>query len=264
MMRLEGASLWTCWRDTRAIVFAYLLGLIVVCWDVFRHAPMPLGTLRIGIDGWRDFSLLWAGLGFGSWLLGSIALRADAISGASTSQNIKQRDSSYVWIQSAFVLSEIILLTVITMATFVSMYRSGLIFFGLRMMATGGRPEFISLSLTAFLAGCSMTLFAGMLFSTSYLAVVLARRTGGGILLAALVFALYIVFQHGVQYLPGSFHPALPNWQLNPFDILISKRNVSLRLVGAILSRIAVIGLALYAATIVSVARTRTRPAVSG
>ena len=54
MMRLEGASLWTCRRDTRVIVFAYLLGLIIVRWDVFRHAPMPLGTLRIGIDGWRN------------------------------------------------------------------------------------------------------------------------------------------------------------------------------------------------------------------
>ena|GEM_PF-3962821 len=250
-------SLWICWRDTRVIVFAYLLGLIGVCWDILRHSPMPLGTLRTGIDGWHDFSLLWAGLGVASWLLGSIALQKDTThGGTSVGLPSKQLRSFYVWRDSVVVLTEIIALTVVTMALFTIMYHFGLIFFGREITTTGGRSGYIPLSfLTVFLAGCSMTLFAGLLFSTSYLATVLTRRVGVGVFLAAVVFILYILLQREMQYLPGAFHPILPNWQLNPFDILISKSNVAPRLVSAILARAAIILLVLYAAQIAAVSR---------
>jgi hypothetical protein len=65
-----------------------------------------------------------------------------------------------------------------------------------------------------------------------------------------MVFIFYIVLQREMEFVPGPFHPILPNWQLNPFDILISKSNVAPRLMVAILGRTATIGLGLSAAQI--------------
>ena len=93
-----------------------------------------------------------------------------------------------------------------------------------------------------------MALFAGLVFSTSCLATILVRRGSLGILLAAIVFILYVFLQREMQYLSGPFHPILPNWQLNPFDILISKKNVVSRLLVAILGRTFTIMLILYIA----------------
>ena len=247
---MKAYALRNQWRETRTIVFSYLLAITWVCWDVMRHAPVSLGALRIGIDGWRDFSLLWAGLAFASLLLGGAALQRETAMKESTAElSPSRRRSSSVGSHSIVGLAEIIALTLVTMGVFVTMYHFGLIRFGPPVVASVERPIQMPLSfLMVFLAGCSMALFAGLVFSTSCLATILVRRGSLGIFLAAIAFILYILLQREMQYLPGPFHPNLPNWQLNPFDILISKDSVITHLLVAILGRTFTIMLILYIA----------------
>jgi hypothetical protein len=216
-----------------------MLALIWVCWDVMRHAPVSLGALRVGIDGWRDFSLLWAGLAFASLILGGNRLEKETIISGSTSKLSSSRYRvNHVRSHSIVGLTGIIALTLVTMGVFAMMYHFGLVHFGPPVVVSVERAIQTPLSfLTVFLAGCSMALFAGLVFSTSCLATVLVRRASLGILLAAVAFIFYIFLQREMQYLPGPFHPNLPNWQLNPFDILISRNNVVTRLLVAVLGR---------------------------
>ena len=113
---MKAYALRNQWRETRTIVFSYLLAITWVCWDVMRHAPVSLGALRIGIDGWRDFSLLWAGLAFASLLLGGAALQRETAMKESTAElSPSRRRSSSVGSHSIVGLAEIIALTFVTM-----------------------------------------------------------------------------------------------------------------------------------------------------
>jgi len=144
---MKAYALRNQWRETRTIVFSYLLAITWVCWDVMRHAPVSLGALRIGIDGWRDFSLLWAGLAFASLLLGGAALqRETAIKESTAELSPSRRRSSSVGSHSIVGLAEIIALTLVTMGVFVTMYHFGLIRFGPPVVASVERPIQMPLS----------------------------------------------------------------------------------------------------------------------
>ena len=152
------------------------------------------------------FSLLWAGLAFASLLLGGSTVQKETVRRGSTAESSSsRRRSSSVGNHSIVGLTEIIALTLVTMGVFVTMYHFGLIHFGPPVVASVERAIQMPLSfLTVFLAGCSMALFAGLVFSTSCLATILVRRGSLGILLAAIVFILYVFLQREMQYLSAS------------------------------------------------------------
>lgn len=243
---------WISWRTTRVIVFTFLLALSVTCWDILRHAPMPLGILATGIDGWHDFALLWIGLGFAACILGSKEVDRDGVNGRGAQMLAHpQAIGSSIWVYNMVVLAEIVVLSCITMTIFTIMYRLRFVYFGLGLTRTGLAPDYIPLQAsTVVLVALSMVLFAALLFSMTRLMTSLTGRAGTGLALTLIVFVSYILVQHGTQFLPGPFRLTLPNWQLNPFDILSTTNHVGFRLAFAILARAFIVVAILCAAKV--------------
>lgn len=244
---------WKCWRNTRLIVFSYLILLIAVSWDVGRRAPMPLGIMSMGIDGWHDFALLFGGLGFGAWILGSTGVGRDIANGKGAYILSGPRPKAfYIWADSAVVFAELVALSCITMAVFTLMLHFGVIYFGLK--PEGGYTHITSAHLplsAVLLVTCTMVLFAGLLFSVTYLLTLLVRRMGAGLLLSAAAFILYIFLRIEVRNLPEPFRLNLPGLIFNPFDFHLPSTQLTLHLLFCIVSCAAVMLAFLYTAKLV-------------
>ena len=237
-----------CWRDTQLIVFGYLSLLLLLSIVMARHAPVALGVMNMGIDGWNTFSLLFMGLSLSAWMLGSTGVARDASDRKIANLSFKTRPKdNHVWADSGVVLGEIVTLSCLTTAVLAAMLHFKLAFFDIGTIRTPSPVAHAGLPMWAVVAVTStMSLFAGLLFSVAYLFNILVRRRGAGMTLSAAAFAVYFILRFELSKAVSPFRINLPKLIFNPFDLQSSGAHFTLRLISSITARAAVVFAILY------------------
>jgi ABC-type transport system involved in multi-copper enzyme maturation permease subunit len=209
--------LWKSWRDARLSVLIYLIPMLVVIGVSLRYAPVHIGDHYQSAEGFMSALLdPWAGL---------LAIVAWAIGGDGIGRAIGDGSGAYVltrprsrrfflWCDAGFSLG---LLTVIASATLL------LFALALKLHVIDVRLSDLKTARLAFLLIPLCTVvYAGLVYSTTYLCTLLIPMPGLARVSSVLVFLTYALLRALSNQWFTFLHAFLPSWQVKPFPDALS------------------------------------------
>jgi hypothetical protein len=211
--------LWKCWRNTRLSAGLYGFVIAFTIWSLMRHG---FTYLSFGSEGGASVHNVWAAsifleifggvLAFVAWVMGGVGIGRDIGEGSGAFMITRPRPRRYfLWWDIGFGLGLLILLGSMTMVLFeIGVHFNVLRFGGGAAWANGNvhHPVGGVPAIAILLLLLSGIVFAGLIYSITYLCTLIAERTSVGLMLSGGALAGYFwLYAKDV----------VPNLRVNPY-----------------------------------------------
>jgi hypothetical protein len=241
---------WKCWYSTRWVVVVYLVPIVLLLAGILTHAPLHISDPLTAHGIWRISASFIPFSAIAAWILGSIGLGRDIAEGNGPYLLTQPRTIRYfIWSDFAVAMSELAVLIALPIALLIVLIQTHVIVFE-HLYIAGMNADPVTAS-TAALVLIAAVLFAGIIYSLSYLFTAILRKTGFSIFLSAAFFLVYKAVGAIAPSFPAPYTFHLPPWWINPYDAPYST-TLTPGMLLAIGSRIAAILLFIFAAQLVT------------
>jgi hypothetical protein len=206
-------NVWRCWRTTRWVVATYLMLLGFAAWKSIEHGHTYLpGVFSKESVIWIHVALISKFIAATAWVLGALSIGRDLSDNSGPFLLTRPRSRAYfVWSESGLALAELFGISAMTVGLYFAAIHFQLFTLLIARQGIAVATAPIA-SIAAPLVLLSAFLYAGLVYSVTYLMTALVRRNTIGLISAVGVFALY----DWLSKKTSSFF-ALPDWMLDPF-----------------------------------------------
>lgn len=216
-------NVWRCWRTTRWVVAIYLLLLGYAVWRSIENGHVDIyRPFSSEASVWLQLSLISHFTAVAAWILGGLSLGRELAESSGAFLLTRPRSRAYfVWSETALAWAELLALVGLTAGLYMAAIRVQLFTFVTSHQPFPSAP-LIKVTQTQMgpiavpLILLSMFLYTGLVYSVTYLTVILLRRNTVGLVAAVGIFALYYWLSSKTAHLID-----LPSWIMNPFTLTL-------------------------------------------